>query len=65
MGTDSEGQGLTVNTYAPPEVQDASESSRANPWPASLNPREREAYITVDTLKNFISVMIETITRQF
>jgi len=52
----------TVNTSVPPEVQDASESSRANPRSASPPRPEREAYVTVDDLKNFMSVMTDTIT---
>jgi len=53
----------TVNTSGAPEVQDASDSSQANPWSASPHPSKREAYVTVDTLKNFMSDMTETITR--
>jgi len=52
-----------VNTSAPPEVQDASESSRANPLSASPRLPERKAYVTVDALKNFLSVMTDTIIR--
>jgi len=53
-----------VNISALSEVQDASQSLQANPWSASPRPLERETYVTVDTLKNFMSVMTETITRQ-
>ena len=53
-----------VNTSAPPEVQDASESSQENPRSASLHSPEGKAYVTVDTLKTFMSVMTETITQQ-
>ena len=53
-----------VNTSTPLEVQDASESSWANPRSASPPLPEREAYVTVDALKNFMSTMTDTITRQ-
>ena len=58
------GKAPAGNTSTPPEVQNASESSRANPQSASLRPPKREAYITVDTLKNFMSVMTKSVTRQ-
>jgi len=53
-----------VNTFASPKVQDTSESSRENPRSASPHLPEREAYVTVDNLKIFMSVMTETIPRQ-
>jgi len=54
----------TVNTFMPPEVQGTSESSRANPLLASSPLPKREAYVMVDALKNFMSIMTDTITRQ-
>ena len=52
-----------VNSSTPPEVQDASESLWANPQSASLPLPEREAYVTVDALKNFMSTMTDTNTQ--
>ena len=63
-GTNSEGQGPTINISAPPEVQDASGSSRENSRSASPRLSKREAYVTVDALKNFMIVMTDTINRQ-
>ena len=48
----------------PPEVSDASESSWENPHFVRQHPPEREAYITVDTLENLMSIMIDTILQQ-
>ena len=53
-----------VDTSAPPIVEDASESSRASPRVARTSPQEREAYVTVDTLKSLKSTIVGTITHQ-
>jgi len=47
-----------------PEAQDASESSRANSRLIDQRPSEREAYVTVDALKNSMSTMTNTIVQQ-
>jgi len=57
-------KGPVVNAPAPPEVQDASESSWANPRSASPRLLERKAYVMVDALKKSISTMTDTIMRQ-
>jgi len=44
-----------------PEVQDASESSRANPHSVGQRPPQREVYVTTDALKNFMTTMTDTI----
>jgi len=54
----------TVNTSAPPEVQDASERSRANPRLANPHIPEREAHVIVNALKHFMTVMTDTITQR-
>jgi len=51
-----------VNISALPKVHDASESLQANPQAVSPSPHEREPYITVDTLKNFMSTMMDVST---
>ncbi|KAJ8426727.1 hypothetical protein Cgig2_011548 [Carnegiea gigantea] len=48
----------------PPEVQDTSGSSQANPHSAGQSPPEREAYVTVDTLKNLLSNISDTTIQQ-
>ena len=52
---------LSTDALVAAEVQDASESSRANPRSVGQWPPEREAYITVDALKNFMTTMTDTI----
>ena len=53
-----------VEASIPPEAQDVAESSWAKLWSTTTHPPEREAYVTVDALKNFMSVMTDTIMRQ-
>ena len=53
-----------ANISAPPEVQEALESSRVSRRAANPPTPEREAYVTVGTLKNFVSTMTDAITRQ-
>jgi len=48
----------------PPEVVDASESSRADPRPVDQPPARQEAYVTVDALNNFMSTMTDAIIQQ-
>ena len=55
---------LAVNTPVPPEVQDALESSWANPRADRLFPPEREVFVTMDALKNFLTTMMDAISRQ-
>jgi len=43
------------------EVQDASESSRVNPHSVEQHPPTREAYVTMDVLKNFMTTITDTI----
>ena len=52
-----------VNASLPLEVQDASGSSRAKPRSTSPCRLEREAYLMVNALKNFMSTMIDIIIR--
>ena len=47
-----------------PEVQDASESFRANPCSVKRRPPEQEAYVTEDALQNLMSDMTDTILQQ-
>jgi len=54
----------TTNTPTAPEVQDVSESSRADPYSVGQQPPERVAYITVDALKSFITATVDTILQQ-
>mgnify|MGYP001147376969 CR=1 FL=1 len=47
-----------------PEVKDASESPRVNPYSMGQCPPKQEAYVTVDTLKNFMTTITDTIIHQ-
>ena len=53
-----------VDASAPAMVEDASESSRTSPRAVRTSPPEREAYVTMDTLKSLMSTMVDTITLQ-
>jgi len=53
-----------VEAPAPHEVVDVSESSRAYLDPVDQPSVRQEAYVTVDALKNFMSTMTDTTTRQ-
>jgi len=48
----------------PPELQDASKSSQSNPRSVGQRPPKREAYVTVNALKNLMSTMTDTILQQ-
>jgi len=52
---------LTTEASIPPEAQDASENSKANPRSVGPHQLEQEAYVTVDAFKNFMSTMTDTI----
>ena len=54
---------LATETSVHPEVQDALESSKASPHLVRPRQPEREAYVTVDALKNLMS-MTDTIMQQ-
>ena len=45
-------------------VQDASESYRATPDSIEQKPREREAYVTMDGMKNFMTLMTDILLQQ-
>jgi len=49
---------------APSEVVDASESSRADPWLVNQHSARKEAYITMEALKKFMSTMKDAIMQQ-
>jgi len=53
-----------IEASVPPEMQDASESSRSNSRSVGRCPLEREAYVTVDALKNLMPAMTDTIMKQ-
>ena len=53
-----------TEALATPEAQDASESSWATPRSVGQCPSEREAYLTLDALKNIVSTMTDTIMQQ-
>ena len=55
---------LMTDAPAAPEMQDASESSQANPRSIGQRPPEREACIKVGALKNFMTTMTDTILQQ-
>ena len=55
------GEAPVTEVPAPPEAADASESSRADLLPVDQCLDRREAYVTVDALKNFMSTMTEAI----
>jgi len=46
------------------EVQDASKSSRAIPHSVRQQLPEREAYITIDALKNFMTTIVDILLQQ-
>ena len=46
------------------EAEDTSESSQDDPRLVGPPPAGREAYVTVDALKNFMSTMTDTIMQQ-
>lgn len=58
------GKAPMTDTSATPEVRDASESSRENQCLVGQRPPELEAYVMVETLKNFMTTMTDTILQQ-
>jgi len=53
-----------TDALAAPKVQDASENSPVDHRSISQRPPKREAYVTMDALKNFITTMTDTILKQ-